>query len=271
MSSVSVMRGTGIKTTIAPAGQKATQSDFLNTSLNAVTYEYFETMGMAFSKVAISGPTNQKQSRRHKPLIAPSCVGSSHTHNRLGRSSAWIEPSGFWRYVVIGVVSDAKYRSLREPVPPTVYPLWSTSWGPALVLHVRTRGRPAALIEPVRRALHAIDPRLPFYEVRTLAQEVEVSLWAERRSPGFRRCSACSGGPGGHGGLLYARVCHRRAGTRDRHSNGPGCPDGRCSCDMFPSTSGVYRDRDNGPVRSLFMPQSRYSAACFMASRQPIR
>jgi hypothetical protein len=83
-------------------------------------------------------------------------------------------------YVVIGVVSDAKYRSLREPVPPTVYGLWSTSAWMALVLHVRTRGRPEALIEPVRRALHAIDPRLPFYDVRTLAQEVEESLWAER-------------------------------------------------------------------------------------------
>ncbi len=48
------------------------------------------------------------------------------------------------------------------------------------VLHVRTKTRPEALIEPVRRALYAIDPRLPFYDARTLGEEVRDSLWAER-------------------------------------------------------------------------------------------
>jgi ABC-type antimicrobial peptide transport system permease subunit len=32
----------------------------------------------------------------------------------------------------------------------------------------------------VRRTLNEIDPRLPFYEIRTLAEEVDATLWAER-------------------------------------------------------------------------------------------
>src|SRR5439155_19448272 len=78
---------------------------------------------------------------------------------------------------IIAVVSDAKYRSLREPVPPTIYYRWRAG---VFVLHARTRGRPEELIEPVRQALASLEPQLPFYEVRTLAEDVDASLWAER-------------------------------------------------------------------------------------------
>jgi len=41
-----LMRGSGIKSTVAPVGHKATRADFLNTSVNSVSPEYFDTMGM---------------------------------------------------------------------------------------------------------------------------------------------------------------------------------------------------------------------------------
>ena len=46
ISSIGVMRGTGIAMTVAPAGQRLTPADFLNTSTNSVSPEYFDTMGM---------------------------------------------------------------------------------------------------------------------------------------------------------------------------------------------------------------------------------
>ena len=39
------MRGTGIKATFGAAGSPITASNFLNSSTNAVTPSYFETMG----------------------------------------------------------------------------------------------------------------------------------------------------------------------------------------------------------------------------------
>ena len=36
------------------------------------------------------------------------------------------------------------------------------------------------MIEPVRRLLNSIDPDLPLYEVATLSEEVDRSLWQER-------------------------------------------------------------------------------------------
>jgi hypothetical protein len=81
-------------------------------------------------------------------------------------------------FEIVGVVSDAKYRSMREPLMPTVYQV-SREFG-AVVLHVRTRGRPESIIQPVRQALTALDPAVPFVEISTLAEEVDASTAGER-------------------------------------------------------------------------------------------
>ena len=46
IASVGVMRQHGLAATVAPTGQRATRADFLNSDLNAVTPEYFDTMGI---------------------------------------------------------------------------------------------------------------------------------------------------------------------------------------------------------------------------------
>jgi predicted permease len=182
LSSVGLMRGAGLKTTVAPAGQRAEPGDFLNTSVHLVTPEYFETMGIRL----LQGRNLRPDEPAAKPM--PTVVNSAFARRFFPGADPIGKKFGMGAnvvvqgdYVVIGVVSDAKYRSLREPFPPTFYGPWSAEGRRmGLILHVRTRGRPEALIEPVRRALYAIDPRLPFYDVRTLAEEVRASMWTER-------------------------------------------------------------------------------------------
>src|ERR1022692_2804400 len=50
--------------------------------------------------------------------------------------------------------ANAKYRSMRKPDPPTVYKMMDPSQGAErpILMHVRTRGAPAAIITAVRRA-----------------------------------------------------------------------------------------------------------------------
>jgi ABC-type antimicrobial peptide transport system permease subunit len=81
---------------------------------------------------------------------------------------------------IIGIVSDAKYRSLRQPIPPTVYSPAVDGFDSAFILYVRTNQRPEALIAPVRTLLRSLDRELPVIEVRTLREEVDASLWQER-------------------------------------------------------------------------------------------
>jgi predicted permease len=178
-----VMRGTGVKATFGVAGSRIAASDFLNSSLNEVSPEYFETMGMHL----VAGRTfhwfdrntdtlrrvlvNQTFARRFFPNQGP-----------LGRRFG-LPGSGDIAKAdneVIGIVSDAKYRSLREPIPPTVYSLANDGFDSAFILHLRTSQHPEAMIAPVRELMRSLSPDLPVIEVRTLREEVEASLWQER-------------------------------------------------------------------------------------------
>ena len=178
-----LMRGTGVKATLVPAGTRVTTNDLLASSLNNVTPGYFETMGMRLlagreftwldrdktkpRKVIV----NQMFGRRYFP-------GEDPIGGRFGFAGA----GGVARAdnEIIGVVSDAKYRSLREPIPPTVYNPVVDGFEDGFILHVRTPQRPEAMVAPVREILRVLDPELPFIEVRTLREEVEASLWQER-------------------------------------------------------------------------------------------
>ena len=183
-----VMRGTGIKATFGPAGARIQPSDFLNTSLNGITPGYFESMGMRmvagrdfnwFDRTETSpgkAIVNQAFASRFFPGRNP--IGERYGSPGAGsiaRASSEI----------IGVVSDAKYRSLREPIPPTAYGPIIDGFDSGFVLHVRTSQRPETMIAPVRTLLRSLDPELPFIEVHTLREEVEASLWQERLLAGL--------------------------------------------------------------------------------------
>jgi predicted lysophospholipase L1 biosynthesis ABC-type transport system permease subunit len=115
-------------------------------------------------------------------------------------------------YEIIGVVNDAKYRSLREQVPPTFYALGTPI--ETFVLNVRTSIRPAAVIEPVQKALTSIDPVVPFREVHTMSEEVANSIASERLTAtlaaSVAACAAVFTGAGIYGALAYAVTRRRR-------------------------------------------------------------
>jgi predicted permease len=187
IASRALMRGTGVKATIGVAGSRITSADFLNCSLNDVTPEYFGTMGMHLlagrgfnwfdrnKKTPRKVIVNQAFARRFFP-------GDNSLGDTIGKRFGSLGPGGLATAdsEIVGIVSDAKYRSLREAIPPTVYsPMVDGSENP-FILHLRTPERPEAMIAPVRKIIHSLDPEMPIVEVRTLREEVEATLWQER-------------------------------------------------------------------------------------------
>ena len=81
---------------------------------------------------------------------------------------------------VVGVVKDAKYASVREAAPPTMYQSLQQSPRPAAVLEVRTVGAPLGAVASVREAIRQVDPNLPIAEVSTQAQNIEQLFARER-------------------------------------------------------------------------------------------
>jgi ABC-type antimicrobial peptide transport system permease subunit len=81
---------------------------------------------------------------------------------------------------IVGVVTDAKNRSLTEPARPELYfPGLGTYANQAfrseITLIVRTATDPTSLIAPLRRIVAEADPDVPTYSVASLRDVVAVS------------------------------------------------------------------------------------------------
>jgi predicted permease len=89
---------------------------------------------------------------------------------------------------VLGVARDISFGSAGEPELPQVYVpstrALSTVSSAEVHLLVRTAGDPAPVLPMVRAEFHRMDPRLPLFDVRTLAQVVDGKLGFQRRLTG---------------------------------------------------------------------------------------
>lgn len=175
-----LMRGTGIKVVMAPEGVTVAEDAPLNVTLNPATGNFFATMGMDIlegrifpehQKYEPGKPTdvvvNQAFARRLFPGVDP--IGK-----RFGMRGHQTDNE------VVGVVSDAKFRSLREPPSPIVYWDASSLGRSRSVLYVRTTLRPQTLIGPVEKIFAALDPTLPVTDVATMEQELNATTAGER-------------------------------------------------------------------------------------------
>jgi predicted permease len=212
IASLGLMRGTGMKATLGAAGSRIKATDFLNSSMNQVTPGYFETMGMRLITGRVFTWFDQEQGTPPRLVIVNQAFARYFFpgQNPIGRRFGFPGPGGVATgdNEIVGVVSDAKYRSLREPIPPTVYAPRVDGFDSAFILHVRTSQKPEALIAPVRELLHSLDPEMPIIETRTLRQEVDASLWQERLlaalSTIFGAIAALLASIGLYGALDYA-------------------------------------------------------------------
>ena len=181
-----VMRERGVSTTVAREGQRITSADFLNANLNEVSTGYFDTMGMRLlagrALTEADAPSPGAAPARPKNVVVSKAFaerffpGEDPLGKRFGIGSAGSVAKA--DDAIVGVVSDAKYRSLREPFSPILFQAMGAS--DIVVLNVRTRVWPDAIFEPVRKVVAAIDPTLALLEVHRMDQEMDASVSSER-------------------------------------------------------------------------------------------
>ena len=82
---------------------------------------------------------------------------------------------------VAGVVADAKYASVKEPVPPTFYLAYGVraAMPSVMTFEVRTAGDPRAIVGDVRKIASRIAPGVPIGRIRTQAAQAATSLRQE--------------------------------------------------------------------------------------------
>jgi predicted permease len=81
---------------------------------------------------------------------------------------------------VVGVARDGKYESLDEAPRAFVYRPFAQGWVGFVALIVETAGNPGDFTAPLRNILRGLDPSLRIYEIQTLEQFAQDSLWKVR-------------------------------------------------------------------------------------------
>jgi putative ABC transport system permease protein len=87
---------------------------------------------------------------------------------------------GLDAYTVVGIARDTKYRSLREKPRMVMYVPLAQMHMPAVNLIVKTAVPVDVTVASLRDAARNIDPAMPLYNVRTLAEHVDRSLYFDR-------------------------------------------------------------------------------------------
>jgi predicted permease len=180
-----LMQRVGLKISVALPGQKIPSTAFLNTSTNAVSSTFFDTLGIPI----ISGHNfSDVDVTRTRPV--PIVINEAFAHlifpneNPLGRIFGMGAPGEVAKAtcLVVGVAGDSKYRSLREAMLPIFYGPYSPQTGQVgqFYLYVRTQGPPAAIINSARKVLFSLDPQVTFSKVYTMKEQLSESLWQER-------------------------------------------------------------------------------------------
>ncbi|HZF12715.1 MAG TPA: ABC transporter permease [Thermoanaerobaculia bacterium] len=169
----------GFQRTVIPATKNTADpkaGTFITT--DSVSTDYFSTLGIPIRegrdftgadradsrRVAI---VNETAARQLWPGLDP--IGQRFT---LFRSNLFFE--------VVGVARDSKYVTITENPTPYVYLPLEQNYSENVHLYLSSAGRPAQLLETVRRSLRPLDPGLPFTDLATLSQVLADSLWAPR-------------------------------------------------------------------------------------------
>jgi predicted permease len=178
-----LMRGVGLVTSLRIPGQKTDQG--FNTSVNVATPGYFDAMGMNFryGRDFREGDADREPS----PIVVNETFARRFFSQLdvVGRQVG-VTAENRPQYEIVGVVGDAHYRSLRETPPPIFYlPFGPKSAANSFILQVRTNRTPQSIIQPIRDLLQSIDPGMPMYQIATLAEEIDRSLWQERLMVGL--------------------------------------------------------------------------------------
>jgi hypothetical protein len=156
---------------IAVEGYTPKPDEEMNSRMDHVGPGYFSTMGIPIllgreiePQDSGNGPRaaviNQTFARRFFPNSSP-----------IGKHVRDTYPGNPAEMFVVGVVSDAKYNSLREKMRPRIYaPLFNPMWEMSAALYeVRTFANPTSVSASLRQAVQATGTSLPPVEIRTMS------------------------------------------------------------------------------------------------------
>ncbi|HEX5964828.1 MAG TPA: ABC transporter permease, partial [Pyrinomonadaceae bacterium] len=179
-------RGAGGGTRIAIVGQPSDPSVRRPSGFQAVTPQYFETLGIrvmrgrSFNEHDTSTTTrvamvNEQFVKQYLPGVDPL------TQRILAPQFVPGQPRGNpveWQ--IVGVFNNVRGAGAREDVPEMDVPFAQNPWPAALA--IKTQGDPKALMKSVSAAVTSVDPDIPLAGVQTIDEIVSEAYAIDRFS-----------------------------------------------------------------------------------------
>jgi predicted permease len=89
-------------------------------------------------------------------------------------------PEASGQLEIVGVLRDAKYNSVRDPAPPTMYVPYLQTRAPNIAVAVRTAGDPLSAMGAIRDTVRQVDPNLPIVNMTTQMDAIELRFLQEK-------------------------------------------------------------------------------------------
>ena len=182
--------GNNSSSVILPEGYAPQPGEsFLSPYQNWVGTDYFEAMGIGI----LEGRTFDSRDNPdgQQVIIIDEWLADRYfpEGSPLGKRMLWGTVPGMeedlepYLYTIVGVAASHRQNNLVESEFVGSY------WFPvaqaprlSLTLLMKTEGDPALLVEPARGVVTALDPEVPFFNVRTMQDRIDESL-IQRRAP----------------------------------------------------------------------------------------
>jgi putative ABC transport system permease protein len=169
------MRGSNASAALEIDGQEVRRTDQPIVEINSVSPGYFQTAGLSL----LRGRDFEAGDGEKAPPVA--IVNQALVDRELsGRDPLGLRINLGSLFTIVGVVSDARRRSLDTPPQPSVYLPFQQFTLPFMGVSVRsTAGRPA-VASAVKSAVASLDPELPIGEVLTIEEIIDESTGQPR-------------------------------------------------------------------------------------------
>ncbi len=193
LAQMGLLEGNEWDSSITIDGYAAKPGEDMNPFCNAVSPNYFKTMGIGLIEgrdfnerdVLFTAPNPDRDA---PPPYRVAIVNESYAKHYFGERSALghhigfgIDPGTKTPVEIVGVVKDSKYTGVRDEIPRTVYvPFFENDFASGAVIYVRTSSVPTSAFASIREALRQIDGNVPMYNPRTLEHQIDTSLLNER-------------------------------------------------------------------------------------------
>jgi len=144
-----------------------------------ISPNFFEVMGIPLLNGRVFGSQDTNTSPKVAIINEAAARKYFPNQNPLGqRYGSSIETNA--EIEIVGVLRDAKYDSVRDAVPPTMYVPYTQARVGGAVFEVRTAGDAASVTSGIREAVKQVDSNLPVTDVSTQIEQVEQRFQQER-------------------------------------------------------------------------------------------